>query len=51
MGIPIIVCFTENGLAARLLAKYQPKAHIIAVSDSAETTKGLTVVRGVHNIL
>jgi pyruvate kinase len=33
MHLPLIVVFTSGGTAARLISKYRPKAHIIAVSD------------------
>lgn len=33
MDLPVIVVFTSGGTAARLIAKYRPRAHIIAVSD------------------
>lgn len=46
MELPVIIVFTQGGTAARLISKYRPKAHIIAVSDQAATVKGLCVSSG-----
>jgi len=43
----VIVAMTETGSVARYVAKYKPKAHILAVSTEEHTIKGLTVSRGV----
>jgi len=43
----IILCFTQNGLIARLIAKYRPTAYILAISIDDLVMKGLTVTRGV----
>jgi len=43
----VIVAMTETGSVARYVAKYKPKAHILAVSTEEHTIKGLTLSRGV----
>lgn len=43
----VIVAMTETGSVARYVAKYHPKAHILAVSTEEHTIKGLTLSRGV----
>jgi len=43
----VIVTMTETGSVARYVAKYKPRAHILAVSTEEHTIKGLTMSRGV----
>lgn len=45
-----IICFTETGLMARLLAKYRPDAYIVAVSIDDKVIKGLSINRGVMTL-
>lgn len=45
-----IICFTETGLMARLLAKYRPDAFIVAVSIDDKVIKGLSMNRGVMTL-
>merc|ERR1712151_1377222 len=44
---PLILALTETGHTARLLAKYRPKAVILAISASDSTIRQLLCVRGV----
>ena len=46
-----IVSFTSSGTTVRSIAKYRPKAPIIAVSHSRETSRKLKVVWGVEEII
>lgn len=43
----VIVAMTETGSVARYVAKYRPRAQILAVSTEEHTIKGLTLSRGV----
>lgn len=45
-----IVCFTETGLIPRLLSKYRPNCHIVAVSIDEKVMRGLTVNYGVVSL-
>ncbi len=42
-----IVCFTNNGITARLIASFRPKAPIIAITHDAVTYNALSLVWGV----
>merc|ERR1712007_386375 len=44
---PLIVVLTETGHSARMVAKYRPKAVILAISASETTVRQLLCVRGV----
>merc|ERR1712039_847367 len=44
---PLIVALTETGHTARMIAKYRPKATILAISASESTVRQLMCVRGV----
>merc|ERR1712113_256535 len=48
---PLIVSLTETGSTARLIAKYRPKAPILAITASESTVRQLLVVRGVIPML
>jgi len=48
LNAKVIVCMTETGKSALNLAKYRPKAHILAVSTDEHVIKALTVTRGVN---
>jgi len=43
----LIIALTESGATARALAKYRPRAPILAVSASEQTIRQMNVVRGV----
>ncbi len=44
----LIMCFTETGYSAKLLAKYRPEARILAITASGSTARQLVgVSRGV----
>jgi len=43
----LIIALTETGMAAQMLAKYRPRVPIVAVSQSAQAMRHMTVVRGV----
>merc|ERR1712137_76744 len=48
---PLIVVLTETGSTARLVAKYRPKAAILAITASETTVRQLLCVRGVLPML
>jgi pyruvate kinase len=48
---PLILVLTETGHTARMVAKYRPKAVIIAISASETTIRQLLCVRGVVPML
>jgi len=47
----LIVALTESGSTALLLAKYRPKAQILAITASESTQRNLLVARGVIPML
>ncbi len=44
----LIICWTKSGRAARMLRKYGPTVPIIALTDSEQTARQLSLVRGVR---
>merc|ERR1711933_28842 len=48
---PLILALTETGHTARLIAKYRPKAVILAITASETTARQLLCVRGVVPML
>jgi len=48
---PLIICLTETGHTARMLAKYRPKAAILAISASETSVRQLLCVRGIVPML
>merc|ERR1712013_117141 len=50
-GCPLIVVLTETGHTARAIAKYRPRAPILAVSASETSIRQLLCVRGVVPML
>jgi pyruvate kinase len=48
---PLIVALTETGQTAKMIAKYRPKAVILAISASETTVRQLLCVRGVVPML
>mmetsp|Transcript_62251 Transcript_62251/g.173933 ORF Transcript_62251/g.173933 Transcript_62251/m.173933 type:complete len:153 (+) Transcript_62251:2-460(+) len=51
MGAALIVALTESGHTARVIAKYRPKATILAITASDTTVRQLQSVRGVVPML
>jgi len=50
-GCPLIIALTETGHTARVIAKYRPRATILAISASESTVRQLQCVRGVVSML
>merc|ERR1719329_1322181 len=50
-GCPLIIALTETGHTAKMIAKYRPKATILAISASETTVRQLLCVRGVVPML
>jgi len=50
-GCPLIVVLTDTGHTARTIAKYRPRAPILAISASESTIRQLNSVRGVVPML
>jgi len=48
---PLIIALTETGHTAKLIAKYRPRAAILAISASETTVRQLLCVRGVVPML
>lgn len=48
LNVEAIVTPTESGHTARMISKYRPKAHIVAVTFSESVSRRLTLVWGVH---
>merc|ERR1712151_388578 len=48
---PLIVVLTETGHTARAIAKYRPRAPVLAISASESSIRQLNVVRGVVPML
>ena len=46
-----IICLTRSGFSARQIARYKPKAQIIAVTDSQEACLQLKLVWGVEPVI
>ncbi|KUF93514.1 DnaJ subfamily C member 11 [Phytophthora nicotianae] len=52
MGVKLIISITDTGSSTKLLAKYRPKANILAVTSSTLTARQLSgVSRGVTALL
>lgn len=50
LGVSAIITPTQSGHSARMVAKYRPKAPIIAVTFSKEVCRRLTLVWGVYPV-
>jgi len=50
-GSPLIVVLTETGHTAQMIAKYRPKAPILAITASETTVRQLLCIRGVVPVL
>eukprot|EP00933_Yihiella_yeosuensis_P011025 TRINITY_DN11798_c0_g2_i1.p1 TRINITY_DN11798_c0_g2~~TRINITY_DN11798_c0_g2_i1.p1 ORF type:complete len:537 (+),score=124.44 TRINITY_DN11798_c0_g2_i1:76-1611(+) len=48
---PLIIALTETGHTARMIAKYRPRATVLAISASETTVRQLLAVRGVVSML
>jgi len=48
---PLIIALTETGHTARVIAKYRPRATILAISASETTVRQLQCVRGIVPML
>merc|ERR1719498_2024835 len=48
---PLIIALTETGSTALMIAKYKPKATILAITASETTVRQLLVIRGVVPML
>ena len=48
LGIKTIVAATESGHTARMIAKYRPKSHIIAITFDERKARGLALTWGVY---
>ncbi|HHZ7593378.1 TPA: pyruvate kinase [Enterococcus faecalis] len=48
LGIQTIVAATESGHTARMISKYRPKAHIVAISFSEQKARSLSLSWGVY---
>ena len=48
LDIQTIVAATESGHTARMISKYRPKAHIVAVTFSDRQARGLSLSYGVY---
>ncbi len=51
LGAAAIITATSSGSTARMVARYRPKAPIIAVSPSPSTIRKLQLIRGVRPLL
>lgn len=48
LGIQTIVAATESGHTARMIAKYRPKSHILAITFTERQMRGLALSWGVY---
>merc|ERR1719254_285983 len=48
---PLIVVLTETGHTARVIAKYRPRAPVLAITASDTTARQLQCIRGVVPVL
>ncbi|MDB7748146.1 pyruvate kinase [Enterococcus faecalis] len=48
LGIQTIVAATESGHTARMISKYRPKAHILAITFSEQKARSLSLSWGVY---
>jgi len=50
-GAPLIVCLTESGATVRYVAKYRPKATVMAVGSCEAVARRLNTIRGVISMI
>lgn len=48
LGIQTIIAATESGHTARMISKYRPKAHIVAITFSEQKARSLSLSWGVY---
>ncbi|OGX74860.1 pyruvate kinase [Enterococcus faecalis] len=48
LGIQTIVAATESGHTARMISKYRPKAHIVAITFSEQKARSISLSWGVY---
>ncbi|MBC1603939.1 pyruvate kinase [Paenilisteria rocourtiae] len=48
LGVHTIVATTQSGHTARMISKYRPKSHILAVTFNERVCRGLSLVWGVY---
>lgn len=48
LGIQTIVAATESGHTARMISKYRPKSHIVAITFTEQQARGLSLSWGVY---
>jgi pyruvate kinase len=46
----VIVCLSTTGRTARLISRFRPKAHLVAVTDEAHTLRSLELCWGVQTL-
>lgn len=51
LGVEAIITPTQSGHAARMIAKYRPKAPIVALTFTPNVFRRLTLVWGIHPVL
>lgn len=51
LGAKVILCSTQSGYTARMVAKYRPPVPIIAVTPNEHVVRQLSLVWGVHTFL
>jgi len=51
VGAPAIVCLTNSGRTAALVAKYRPKCPVLCLTSNPETAKQLQLRRGCQTIM
>ncbi|MHC5218226.1 pyruvate kinase [Enterococcus sp. LJL128] len=51
LGIQTIVAATESGHTARMISKYRPKAHIVAITFSEQKARSLSLSWGVSAVV
>jgi pyruvate kinase len=47
IGAAALICFTQAGLTARLVARYRPSSPIVALSPNPETVRRIAIVWGI----
>jgi pyruvate kinase len=46
----VIVCLSTTGRTARLISRFRPKSHLVAVTDEAQTLRSLELCWGVQTL-
>jgi len=50
IGASLIICLTNSGATAQVLAKYRPKCPIVAVTTSGQAVRQMMCIRGVSPV-